>query len=451
MNLRRPSLQLAATVGAVLLAAWWCLRPHGPTYQGRDVRGWLLLREREPYSEGVQPDVLAALRTMGTNAISPLVEACFDQPPVRYQIHEWFRTNAPWFANQIPDGMRDWLLTGSGIGGIAYDAIDKLRPPAAVLIPLLTNRLNHPYPDYEYAMRPLAAVGDDQEAAARMLGTFLRNSTQFTARLLKDMGPAITVVLPELTTNLSIATPDAAFEIIGCLGVIGPAASNTLLSIRTRFQAEGNLYRRLNIARCAIQIGSPDFWAENEVRSALVGANIESRYAVANYLKHWTNISPRFELELRNLALRVEEDSDPDPYSSSLHIAEAIAAQALGNANLDHSHILPVLANCLRSPHCYVRVYAADKLLELEPANRPAFACLTNVLADPPYRHMKGYRPFHDFTRTGREYGRLVVRLAKIAPANPEARRTLDALDISASELSEAEARLAKADYPEWH
>ncbi len=456
MKLRRQPLLLATAVGVVLLVAWWWPRSHGPTYQGRDVRQWLLLQEQEgppgqPMISGgggyeLRADALAAFQAMGDQAVAPLVELALTPHPDsrRYRALSWLWDHAAWLAMRLPAGVDGWLRSGQGTRDLAYDAIDRLRPSAAVLIPLLTNQLSRPHPECEEALRMLAAVGDQPETAARMLVPFLANSPALTAKLLRGMGPASAVALPELMTRLPQADSAGSLEIIKCLAAIGPAASNALPDIRVRRDAETTGFHRLDIALGALQISWSEAWAEAEVRAALEGTNRWLLRAAVSSLRDRTNLVSRFEAELRGLALRDAADRDVhlDLMSNSI---EEMAVQALGTASLDRRRVLPVLVRCLRSVQLRVRIRAADKLLELEPTNAPAFAFLDDALTRPtrPRDVLRG-----EYFVVGLDYDRLLVRLGKIAPLNPEARRTLDRLKISATVMAEAEARLVQSERP---
>lgn len=81
MKFSRRRLLFAALVGEVALAAWRLVRPHGPTYQGRDVRGWLALDSGRDgdIMEEFESDSLPAIREMGTNAFPELIEIALEE------------------------------------------------------------------------------------------------------------------------------------------------------------------------------------------------------------------------------------------------------------------------------------------------------------------------------------------------------------------------------------
>ena len=435
---RRHPLLLAVMAGILLLAAWWLLRPHGPTYQGRDVRGWLLFQERQSYFSighssyafAVKPDVVAALRAMGTNAFPPLVEEAFHREETKRQkLLGWLKENCDPLVQRLPEEVAGWFLAGSDINILAEDAISELQPPATVLFPLITNRLDGP--DGDIARRLLLWVADDRETAARLLIPFLSQTNDLIPRMLSRLGPAARVAIPKLMAGFDSTNIYVRLQTAACLGAIGPEASNALPVLRAAFTVETNQFRRSFIAMNALRIGAPEFWAENELRRVLAGTDQRLRYDMVDRLTSWTNVSPLPERELETLARCDACDAWP-PVSSATPVA-ALAIDVLYNANLDRSRIMQVLADCIWSKNLYVRADALDHMLEFKPSNAPAFAGLTNTLAKPQTRTFDG----------SYSYDRLVARLVKLVPVNPQAQQALDELRITPADVAEVEARIA--------
>jgi hypothetical protein len=437
-------------VGVVLLAFWWLLRPPGPRYQGRDVQGWLLFWEHEiqtaTWSDGpdlsLKPKVLAAFRAMGTNAIPALVDAALTTPPDsrRRKAAIWLEYNFPALTRQIPDRVGIWLVSGD-VQWLAQEALAELRPPAALLFPLVTHRLVGP--EHMAAMKLLTDVNDNQEGAARLLAPFVSEAPGPTVQCLSRLGPAAAVALPQLIAGLSDTDSKVRNRIISCLEVIGRGASNALPALRPAYEAETNQFRRfaiamtavqIAIAMTAVQIGAPEFWAEDELRVLLNGKNRPRQREALEQLVLWTNVAPLFARELETLA-RCTSEAAP-PACCTVPVA-ALAIDALYHANLDRSRIMQVLADCIWSRNLYVRVSALDHLLELRPINEPALACLTNTLTKPLTRTLDG----------GALHDRLVARLVKLVPVNPQAQQALDGLRISPTDVAAVEARITKRAY----
>ena len=435
---RRRPLLLAALAGAVFLTAWWLLCPQGPTYQGRDVRGWLLFRERDSSislkggSIGfyVKPDVLAALRAMGTNAFPPLVEEAFHREQTKRQKWlGWLKENCDPLVQRLPDAVYDWFVAGSYVNILAEVAIAELQPPATVLFPLITNRLDGPEGDI--ACRLLLAVSDERETAAKLMMPFLSQDAPNIPQMLSRFGPAARVAIPKLMAGFGSTNVYVRLQTAACLGAIGPEASNALPALHGLFVAETNQFRRFFIAMNAFQISASEFWAEDEMRRALLGTDQPLRYDTVHRLTSWTNVAPIFEAELEKLARCNACDAD----TSAFHTVpvSAVAIDALYHANLDRSRIIQVLADCIWSKDLYVRADALDHMLEFRPTHEPAFAGLTNTLANPLTWTFDG----------GYSYDRLVVRLVKLVPVNPQAQKALDELRITPAVVAEVEARIA--------
>jgi hypothetical protein len=145
----RRRLLFAAMVGAVVLTAWGLSRPHGPTYQGRDVRGWLALEsgtdgdKLEEFEFG--PDSIPAIRAMGTNAFPELIEIALEGLPKRMILAASLDEHLPGLFEKMPDPFQDWLREwfryGSHIPNYAMAAVGALRPSAALVFPAFTNAI----------------------------------------------------------------------------------------------------------------------------------------------------------------------------------------------------------------------------------------------------------------------------------------------------------------------
>ncbi len=424
VNPRRRFLALASLVGTVLLTVWWLRRPQGPTYQGRDVRDWLLFAERQymvaTFNGGnrvisVSPQALTAFRAMGTNAIPLLVDAALTTSarPLGGTVLECLDHELPGLTSEIPNAERVWLSSGD-LQTFAYYSLEALHPPADLLFPLTTNRLRHSNGDVnDTAMNLLLCVSDDRESVARRLAPLLATEPALVAKLLSRLGPAAVTVLPQLVASLSTSDDEARLETVHCLGAIGPEASNALASLRAVYEAESKPLRRLHIAKDAFEIGASEFWADNDVRGVFAGTNRPLRLEVVRLLSKWTNILPRFELELAALARRTANDRSPD-WKESL---TCVILDTLYSAKLDRIRMIPLLGDCLQSTNPCVRLNATDKLLQLVPTDALAFASLTNLLSDRSVERVYWYYSYRKVQR----------RLVDIAAVNGQARSFLRA------------------------
>jgi hypothetical protein len=433
----RQFLTLAALVGMAMLGVWWLQRPQGPTYQGRDVRGWLLIAANEYVAANlkgnglvaVSPRVLTAFRAMGTNATPLLVDAALTAraEPLGGRIMDWLDQDFPALASEILNTQWVWLSSGE-VQTVAWDALESLQPPADLLFPLVTNRLrNSNGVVNDAAMSLLLCAGDEREAVARRLAPLISTEPLLAAQLLKQLGPDAVVVLPQLVASLGTPDKEARLETVHCLGAIGAGASNALPALRTAFEAESKTLPRLHIAKAAWKIGAPGFWADHDICEALGGTNRPLRLEVIRLLSDWTNISPRFEVELGALACRTANECNPDwrePLAS-------VVLNTLYSANLDRTRMIPLLNECIQSTNPCVRLNATDKLLELVPTNALAFSSLTNLLSDRRFERVYWYYPYRKVQR----------RLVDIAAVNGPARSFLRTHRIRMPEDLETEVK----------
>lgn len=407
MNLRRHPLLLAAAVGLVLLAAWWWPRSHGPTYQGRDVRGWLAVPTAvsgpSPLEEfTVKPEMLEAFRQMGPDAIPVLAEVAFDlhaSHPRLSRIPWLRRDSAPRWMAALPDPVMKWLdYRSSYLPEIALAALRELRPPAALLFPSCTNRLSDSDPwKRTVALKLLPCVANEREVAARLLVPYLAaadpGDSESAWRSLSRLGPAAVVVVPNLITWLTNQDSFHASKAVDCLRNVGPGASNALPVLRHRFTVEKSPSTRLQLAVAAAAIDPGEFWATETIRAALTNGSARGQASHAlSLLSRSTNVAPIFERELVALT-HADEDQNQQSW---------MALNALCRANLDLARKLPVLTDCLGSTNGVLRTVAAGWLLDFQPANARAFTGVTNALAN----NQPGVAP---------EW--LLTRLTKLGPA----------------------------------
>ena len=383
-------------------------------------------------------EVLTAFKAMGTNAIPPLVEAALTVPPasLKERLTEW-ANYAPAQHPQLPPEVRAWLCSGD-LRYFAQTALNSLRPSADLLFPLVTNRLRSPEGASDlFAMELLLGVGDDRETVARRLVPLLVTEPLLTTHALKRIGPAAVVVLPQLVAALSATNREIRLETVRCLATIGLRASNALPAVRVVFDAETDLVSRFDIAMDAMDIGAPGFWAEDEIRRAIVGTDRPLRLEVVHLLFRRQSISPRFGRELADLAR--SDVGDRKPGSTVEDALASVAIDTLYRSKFDRTAMARLLNDCLRSTNVYVRINVTDKLLELEPANASAFSILTNVLVDTlPRKEFSGF-----------PYRKLQERLVKLVPLNPQAVGQLRRFRAGMPPEMEAEVAAALKAHPE--
>ncbi len=330
------------------------------------------------------PDVLAAFQAMGDAAVPPLVEITFRSPRAEWlrRVHGWLRDQTPWLLDKLPSQFSHWFYSGQSIPFIAGAALGKLKPPAAILFPLVTNQLAATDWELQHsAMGLLTCVGDQREAAVRLLVPFVSAGDVYAIGLVGTFGESGSVAVPQLVECLS-TNGDLARAATHSLGRIGPPASAALPALRKLFEQVSKPTDRLRVAISASNI-QPQDWATAEVRAALTGGDHDLRMLALDYLGVATNAAARVVPELVELA-RLPQ--------ATPHV-QSLALDALGKGTQDWLRIAPVLEGCLNSNDSAVRTVAAVHLLERDPTLIHAFACVTNAAADPLLWLWREYHP----------------------------------------------------------
>ena len=414
----------------MLLVAWWWLRPHPPTYQGRDVRGWLVLHAEDSRTSdhghyGVMPDVVRAFRRMGTNAIPPLLAVASESGPAPEQsaiaarARSWLAKAVGSLSQPLARRLDGWLgnLLGPDpdLSGIALAALEELRPSASLLLPPCTRLVASPNPDRRrMGLRLLGCVGDEPERAAAVLAPFLESADYFDAwQSLRKLGPAGAGAVPQLMAWLASSDSYRAKMAVPGLESIGPGASNALPLLRRRFEAQRTEAERLGVALGALAVDPTEFWMDGPFRDSLAGKYDNWNFRTAKVLdtvRRLTNATPRYERELGLLARsgRVEESG----MIAQLNNTAWLALDALCRANIDPARKIPVAIDCLTSTNAVVRIAAAGWLLDFQPTNTLAFAGVTNALANSwAYGEVRS----DENPEVAREW--LLARLVRLGPA----------------------------------
>lgn len=291
-----------------------------PNWGGLGVSEWLELHEEASCKSGridgftaswmePTPDLMNAVRSMGTSAIPRLVEIGLSPAPRerRRAILYWLDERAPWTEPIFTRGVRRWVGGGELLPPLARAVIGELRPSAADLHPWVTKQLSSPY-----ALLMLSDVSEDREAAAAILNS---QSARFDRLVLANaagaLGQAGAAAIPALVRCL---TDDKqvgpyAFE---CLCRLGPAAADCVPELRAFFDQQCRADYRIRLALLAANVDPGTFWAEPELREELRSSDPMWVGPALRTLKEWPCLSSRFESELRWISMTGEGLFDVD-------------------------------------------------------------------------------------------------------------------------------------------
>jgi len=357
---------LGAVVALILIRA---LINAEPQHRGRSLRAWFKQYyrtgqwSRDP-EDPRHEQAARAMRAMGTNAIPFLVAECFAP------YHEFpFQTNVLTFLAGLPDPFRfPPFVPAMSVREEAANAVGEIKPPASLLLSLVTNRLNNPDKFQRWmAVYLLGRIGEGGEAAVPFLSEKLCSSdvqeSNLAALGLNRLGPAARSAVPNL---IEFVRTNSFHSYYACraLARVGSAASNAVPMLKEKLSGETNASKQVNIAVALICI-------DNHQREAMailetVQADTEktnTRREVIYALNDiGTNARPALPLLLAAL-------NDHDP--AVLHPALSVIL-SLGETNLAISRALEKLQ---QDDHA-TRHYAMIFLLDVQPTNAAAMSNL---------------------------------------------------------------------------
>lgn len=334
VNRNRRLLLIACLVGLATAALLWLKRPHGPTYQGRDVEHWLRAEEGKSfgYSEGrpgyyLTPKVRTALDAMGEEAVPELVRLALTETGAwRRRIRNWLFDHFPSAKLRLSIWLGDWFNEGLVVPKLARSAVFELRPTADVLLPLLSHRLaeSEAGPD---AMLLLTAVRDRRNEAVQLLIPAVMSGDDYATELIGTFGDDGLVAIPALIECLKTGNGGAVEAAALCLGSFGTASSNALPLLRAVHERETMPGSRILLAVSAANI-APQDWALVEIRNTLTNANLRSM--ALEELGRAPNAAAHFESELKELASpsRLNLRAQPEVRGSPLEAIQKAAQPA---------------------------------------------------------------------------------------------------------------------------
>lgn len=205
-----------------------------PGYQGRTLRQWLAVYQKADEGSAEEQQAIAAVRSMGTNAI-PYLTRCItdDDWRVSQAAEEMFKVLGPDAAMAIPDLERMLLGTNELFATLAGSALGNIGEPALpVLMAALTNRQFRVVTDAGLA---LAELGTNARPAVPILLEQMEHPhwayRQRAANVLGNLAIEPDTVVPALAKLLRDNHKPVRFTALSGLEEFGPQARPAIPAI----------------------------------------------------------------------------------------------------------------------------------------------------------------------------------------------------------------------------
>lgn len=340
-----------------------------PRYQGKRLSRWFKQYYREEKSD---EDSLTAFRVMGTNALPYLLRELYSTDEDSRS-----QTNIQIFLSRLPSPFHfPRFVPAIKIRDAAADAIIETKPPAAFILPLVTNRL---YGTDEYQRRPtlylLCSLGAGVDTCMPILKGML-NSTNRRDNLsslvcLQRLGPAAEPALPELVGVVRDQGTNSHLVHAACraLGEMGDAARPAIPYVQLLLAKETKPSSRINFARtlCSIDPGQTN--ALDVILGYARTPNDPNRGFAVVVLRI---LGPKAKAAAPTLA-EIAREGAQDVWVS--------AAEGLANTG-DTNHAVSIVAEKFASADPAVRLTAAMFVLTYQPTNSVALVHLAKSIHD---------------------------------------------------------------------
>lgn len=224
-----------------------------PEYRGRKLSEWFKQYYRTgPGSRrpdaGRHAQAARALRALGTNAIPFLVLECF-----KTNQESAFQTNLLSWLAELPEPLRrPPFVPAAWVREMAARSIGEIKPPAELLLPLVTNHWHDPDPRQRWmAIYLLGNIGAGGETAVPLLREKLRDAVSREAMLaaysLDRLGATATAAVPDLVELVRSNQNYASILACRALARIGAAAREAVPVLSAQLATETNDNRRAQI------------------------------------------------------------------------------------------------------------------------------------------------------------------------------------------------------------
>lgn len=368
------SLALVMAGMALVLLLYRHTSDREPSYEGKQLRAWFLqycrASSRYEHDETRREEAVFALRHMGTNALPYLLEQAFSTNQ-----DSAFKTNLSAVLRALP---RAWgfspFIKAEDRRIESGHVIHDLKPPAHALLPALTNFLSHSSdpgdPSYHAALFLSGCVGSGGEAAVPYLVRALQQrsgwASGLAAQSLQWLGPQAKAAVPAMIAALP--DPFCTHPLIDALGALGPDARAAIPALQ-KFLTHTNQANRLQAAVALCRIDPGQTAAVAVLREAIQDQNdVYSRKTAAQAMQKFERDDTALAPEL------VVAAKDPN---------DTVAPEALiALQKISPDLAQPLIHEQLHRFGTNIQLWAAERLLELDPNQPEALAILLQDLGD---------------------------------------------------------------------
>jgi hypothetical protein len=227
---------------------------------------------------------LSALRRLGTNAVSYLLEEALGQPGLagmRAQMRALWRF--------LPASLQPHFLSPDELSGRAAEVIMRLQPPASQVLPQIIPRLADT--NQALHLRALAIIGTlgegTEQAVPVLLSEFAHTNLEvrnYAFNALRNYGPKAATAVPTLISQMSRVGPNASgyWEYLSLLRAIRTTGSSALPVLESAFGDATNLQTRCEVLETVVAL---DF------------AKIQSAWFLTNYWRTVAVLTNQWEIE----------------------------------------------------------------------------------------------------------------------------------------------------------
>lgn len=430
MKLRRGQIVVLVIVAVVGVMVLRSVFSREPAYRGKKVGAWFKQYYRtgqwsSAKNERRHEEASRAIVALGTNAVPFLVRECFSasrdfSPKTNVQAFLASWRGPVRFPPFVPADM---------VRQEAADALLKIRPPANLLLPLVTNRLNDPdQVRQRMAVYLLGTVGQGAEAAVPLLrGKF--QSEDFQQRVLAvfgldRLGAAAWPVTADLIEVVRTNGGGPAYYAMRALAKIGPSASNAIPVLKEKFIAQTNLTEQAGIAGALICIDPSSKLAPEFLERRRMYGGPDGVLPLLFFLSEM-GTNARTTLPMLKTILR-----DPDTVASKVALE---AVYHLGETNL----AIGTAVEWLKSDKGPTRFNALTFMLRVQPTHELVMSNLVTELNE----MMWGVEVVNEAARLGALSKPLIPRLRDMATSetNPYRQAAREALEIIEADIAAKE------------
>jgi HEAT repeat protein len=253
---KRLRITVFAAILTIGFIGWliWNRHADQPAYQGRPVSAWFQQYYRAgphgQWNELKRSEASQALHRLGAEAVPYLIDQVLKTRHYLFLEKPFFDLRRHFFPDAPP------FVSADDIRTEAAWSLREIKPPAAMVLPLLADAVKSPEDlKHHWAVFLMGCLGDGADAATSHLIDALKDKDPrlhvLAAQSLWELGPAARTALPAIIQALE--KPSCPIRVIDALGNFGPAATAATPSLISRLAATNHIEKtHAAIALCQI-------------------------------------------------------------------------------------------------------------------------------------------------------------------------------------------------------